>query len=126
MSQPDHSATKSPLVCFYLSPCSVTMAPAFRLSLKAKVSDNMSHLMVDFTQERQMLQALKFLPGEMGTGLRAQDSGRERGDWDGATPPNREPGLSPNCTAFGLYLSWVVSSLAPPTQKWACCCVDRT
>ncbi|KAM5189368.1 fibronectin type III and SPRY domain-containing protein 1 isoform 4-T4 [Callospermophilus lateralis] len=43
-------------------PCSVTMAPAFRLSLKAKVSDNMSHLMVDFAQERQMLQALKFLP----------------------------------------------------------------
>ncbi|XP_077890061.1 fibronectin type III and SPRY domain-containing protein 1 isoform X2 [Ictidomys tridecemlineatus] len=40
----------------------VTMAPAFRLSLKAKVSDNMSHLMVDFAQERQMLQALKFLP----------------------------------------------------------------
>ncbi|XP_021571410.1 fibronectin type III and SPRY domain-containing protein 1 [Carlito syrichta] len=38
------------------------MAPAFRLSLKAKVSDNMSHLMVDFAQERQMLQALKFLP----------------------------------------------------------------
>ncbi|XP_019412545.1 PREDICTED: fibronectin type III and SPRY domain-containing protein 1 isoform X3 [Crocodylus porosus] len=41
---------------------SVTMAPAFRLSLKAKVSDNMSHLMVDFAQERRMLQALKFLP----------------------------------------------------------------
>ncbi|XP_025052300.1 fibronectin type III and SPRY domain-containing protein 1 isoform X3 [Alligator sinensis] len=41
---------------------SVTMAPAFRLSLKAKVSDNMSHLMVDFAQERCMLQALKFLP----------------------------------------------------------------
>ncbi|XP_039622904.1 fibronectin type III and SPRY domain-containing protein 1 [Polypterus senegalus] len=41
---------------------SVTMAPAFRLSLKAKVSDNMSHLMVDFTQEKQMLQALTFLP----------------------------------------------------------------
>ncbi|XP_059107912.1 fibronectin type III and SPRY domain-containing protein 1 [Peromyscus eremicus] len=40
----------------------VTMAPAFRLSLKAKVSDNMSHLMVDFAQERQMLQTLKFLP----------------------------------------------------------------
>uniref|UniRef100_A0A8C2VUU8 Fibronectin type III and SPRY domain-containing protein 1 n=1 Tax=Chinchilla lanigera TaxID=34839 RepID=A0A8C2VUU8_CHILA len=40
----------------------VTMAPAFRLSLKAKVSDNMSHLMVDFAQERQMLQALTFLP----------------------------------------------------------------
>lgn len=38
------------------------MAPAFRLSLKAKVSDNMSHLMVDFAQERRMLQALKFLP----------------------------------------------------------------
>ncbi|XP_013927291.1 PREDICTED: fibronectin type III and SPRY domain-containing protein 1-like, partial [Thamnophis sirtalis] len=41
---------------------SVTMAPAFRLSLKAKVTDNMSHLMVDFAQERQMLQTLKFLP----------------------------------------------------------------
>lgn len=40
------------------------MAPAFRLSLKAKVSDNMSHLMVDFAQERRMLQALKFLPGK--------------------------------------------------------------
>lgn len=42
---------------------SVTMAPAFRLSLKAKASDNMSHLMVDFSQERGMLQGLKFLPG---------------------------------------------------------------
>ncbi|XP_061593765.1 fibronectin type III and SPRY domain-containing protein 1 [Cololabis saira] len=41
---------------------SVTMAPAFRLSLKAKASDNMSHLMVDFSQERGMLQGLKFLP----------------------------------------------------------------
>lgn len=39
------------------------MAPAFRLSLKAKVSDNMSHLMVDFAQERRLLQALAFLPG---------------------------------------------------------------
>lgn len=38
------------------------MAPAFRLSLKAKVSDNMSHLMVDFAQERRLLQALAFLP----------------------------------------------------------------
>lgn len=42
---------------------SVTMAPAFRLSLKAKASDNMSHLMVDFSQEKEMLQGLKFLPG---------------------------------------------------------------
>uniref|UniRef100_A0A6I8QBU1 Fibronectin type III and SPRY domain-containing protein 1 n=1 Tax=Xenopus tropicalis TaxID=8364 RepID=A0A6I8QBU1_XENTR len=41
---------------------SVTMAPAFRLSLKAKVTDNMSHLMVDFTQERRLLQNLHFLP----------------------------------------------------------------
>ncbi|XP_069041978.1 fibronectin type III and SPRY domain-containing protein 1 [Lepisosteus oculatus] len=41
---------------------SVTMAPAFRLSLKPKVSDNMSHLMVDFSPERNMLLALKFLP----------------------------------------------------------------
>ncbi|KGL74373.1 Fibronectin type III and SPRY domain-containing protein 1, partial [Tinamus guttatus] len=46
-----------------VSPRSVTMAPAFRLSLKAKVSDNMSHLMVDFAQERRLLQALAFLPG---------------------------------------------------------------
>ncbi len=43
--------------------CSVTMAPAFRLSLKAKASDSMNHMMVDFTQERNMLQAIKFLPG---------------------------------------------------------------
>uniref|UniRef100_A0A9J8CZX8 Fibronectin type III and SPRY domain containing 1 n=1 Tax=Cyprinus carpio carpio TaxID=630221 RepID=A0A9J8CZX8_CYPCA len=41
---------------------SVTMAPAFRLSLKAKASDSMNHMMVDFTQERNMLQAIKFLP----------------------------------------------------------------
>ncbi|XP_038626019.1 FSD1-like protein isoform X4 [Tachyglossus aculeatus] len=40
----------------------VTMASAFRLSLKPKVSDNMTHLMVDFSQERQMLHTLKFLP----------------------------------------------------------------
>ncbi|XP_073522726.1 FSD1-like protein isoform X1 [Phyllobates terribilis] len=40
----------------------VTMAAAFRLSLKPKLSDNMTHLMVDFSQERQMLQSLKFLP----------------------------------------------------------------
>ncbi|KAJ3599307.1 hypothetical protein NHX12_033270 [Muraenolepis orangiensis] len=41
---------------------SVTMAPAFRLSLKAKASDNMSHMMVDFSQEREMLQGISFLP----------------------------------------------------------------
>uniref|UniRef100_A0A8C5M6A6 Fibronectin type III and SPRY domain-containing protein 1 n=1 Tax=Leptobrachium leishanense TaxID=445787 RepID=A0A8C5M6A6_9ANUR len=41
---------------------SITMAPAFRLSLKAKVTDNMSHLMVDFTQEQRLLQNLRFLP----------------------------------------------------------------
>lgn len=52
------------------------MAPAFRLSLKAKVSDNMSHLMVDFAQERRMLQALKFLPGEKGTFLGPGFSGQ--------------------------------------------------
>jgi hypothetical protein len=40
------------------------MAPAFRLSLKAKATDSMSHMMVDFTQEREMLQAIKFLPGQ--------------------------------------------------------------
>ncbi|KAI2661782.1 Fibronectin type III and SPRY domain-containing protein 1 [Labeo rohita] len=41
---------------------SVTMAPAFRLSLKAKASDSMNHMMVDFTHERSMLQAITFLP----------------------------------------------------------------
>ncbi|NXH78834.1 FSD1L protein, partial [Hydrobates tethys] len=40
----------------------VTMASAFRISLKPKVSDSMAHLMVDFTLERRMLQAVKFLP----------------------------------------------------------------
>uniref|UniRef100_A0A672QCM1 Fibronectin type III and SPRY domain containing 1 like n=1 Tax=Sinocyclocheilus grahami TaxID=75366 RepID=A0A672QCM1_SINGR len=40
----------------------VTMAPAFRLTMKPKATDNMTHLMVDFIQERQLLQGLKFLP----------------------------------------------------------------
>uniref|UniRef100_A0A8C2IK83 Fibronectin type III and SPRY domain containing 1-like n=1 Tax=Cyprinus carpio TaxID=7962 RepID=A0A8C2IK83_CYPCA len=40
----------------------VTMAPAFRLTMKPKATDNMTHLMVDFSQERQLLQGLKFLP----------------------------------------------------------------
>ncbi|XP_059689251.1 FSD1-like protein isoform X1 [Gavia stellata] len=40
----------------------VTTASAFRISLKPKVSDSMTHLMVDFALERRMLQAVKFLP----------------------------------------------------------------
>ncbi|XP_071198650.1 FSD1-like protein isoform X3 [Salvelinus alpinus] len=40
----------------------VTMAPAFRLTMKPKATDNMNHLMADFNQERQLLQNLKFLP----------------------------------------------------------------
>ncbi|NXU29094.1 FSD1L protein, partial [Thalassarche chlororhynchos] len=40
----------------------VTVASAFRISLKPKVSDSMTHLMVDFALERRMLQAVKFLP----------------------------------------------------------------
>ncbi|KAK1176202.1 FSD1-like protein isoform X4 [Acipenser oxyrinchus oxyrinchus] len=40
----------------------VTMAPAFRLTMKPKATDCMTHLMVDFSQERQMIQSLKFLP----------------------------------------------------------------
>ncbi|XP_009563006.2 FSD1-like protein isoform X1 [Cuculus canorus] len=40
----------------------VTMASAFCISLKPKVSDSMTHLMVDFALERRMLQAVKFLP----------------------------------------------------------------
>lgn len=81
------------------------MAPAFRLSLKAKVSDNMSHLMVDFAQERQMLQALKFLPGEMGTtsGTRTV-GGREKTGMELECPAHkhRDPRLSPNCTGLDL------------------------
>ncbi|NXG94043.1 FSD1L protein, partial [Stercorarius parasiticus] len=41
---------------------SVTMASAFRISLKPAVSDSMTHLMVDFTLERRILQAVNFLP----------------------------------------------------------------
>ncbi|KAI1891649.1 hypothetical protein AGOR_G00145950 [Albula goreensis] len=52
---------------------SVTMAPAFRLSLKAKASDNMSHLMVDFSQEREMLRAIKFLPVPTTPEIQASD-----------------------------------------------------
>lgn len=122
MSQPDHSATKPPLVCSCLPPCSITMAPAFRLSLKAKVSDNMSHLMVDFAQERQMLQALKFLPGEMGTTSGARDSGRDRGDWDEA----RRPRPYKQGAQAEPKLHRVRSSIAPSTQRWACCCVGGT
>ncbi|KAG8455088.1 hypothetical protein GDO86_001346 [Hymenochirus boettgeri] len=40
----------------------VTMAAAFRLSMKPKVSDNMTHLMVDFSEEMKMILTLKFLP----------------------------------------------------------------
>ncbi|KFQ55494.1 FSD1-like, partial [Pelecanus crispus] len=40
----------------------VTMASVFCISLKPKVSDSMTHLMVDFALERRMLQAVKFLP----------------------------------------------------------------
>ncbi|MGH0178179.1 UNVERIFIED_CONTAM: hypothetical protein FKN15_008376 [Acipenser sinensis] len=40
----------------------VTMAPAFRLTMKPKATDCMTHLMVDFSRERQMIQSLKFLP----------------------------------------------------------------
>ncbi|KAK1152618.1 fibronectin type III and SPRY domain-containing protein 1-like [Acipenser oxyrinchus oxyrinchus] len=49
-------------VCVCVCVCVVTMAPAFRLSLKAKVSDSMSHLMVDFSRERSQLKSLSFLP----------------------------------------------------------------
>lgn len=80
----------------HLLPCSVTMAPAFRLSLKAKVSDNMSHLMVDFAQERRMLQALTFLPGERGTCWRAKIAGKWPGSLGG---PETRPrvGLTAIC-----------------------------
>ncbi|XP_040396655.1 FSD1-like protein isoform X3 [Cygnus olor] len=40
----------------------VTMASAFRISLKPSISDSMTHLMVDFSLERHALQALRFLP----------------------------------------------------------------
>ncbi|XP_032942402.1 FSD1-like protein isoform X4 [Catharus ustulatus] len=41
---------------------SVTVASAFRLSLKPRVSDSMTHMMVDFALEKRMLQSVKFLP----------------------------------------------------------------
>ncbi|XP_030641141.1 FSD1-like protein [Chanos chanos] len=40
----------------------VTMAPAFRVTMKPKATPTMTHLMVDFSQERQLLQNLRFLP----------------------------------------------------------------
>ncbi|CAH1251983.1 FSD1 [Branchiostoma lanceolatum] len=40
----------------------VTMSPAFRLTLKPKVTDNMSHLVADFTEEKEALRKLDFLP----------------------------------------------------------------
>ncbi|KAM6391989.1 FSD1-like protein [Rhynochetos jubatus] len=40
----------------------VRMALAFSISLKPNVSDCMTHLMVDFSLEKRMLQSVKFLP----------------------------------------------------------------
>uniref|UniRef100_A0AAY4A2Q2 FSD1-like protein n=1 Tax=Denticeps clupeoides TaxID=299321 RepID=A0AAY4A2Q2_9TELE len=51
----------------------VTMAPAFRLTMKPKATDNMTHLMVDFSQERQILQNLKFLPVPRAPEIDVQD-----------------------------------------------------
>ncbi|KAM9441458.1 FSD1-like protein isoform 3-T3 [Clarias gariepinus] len=51
----------------------VTMAPAFRLTMKPKASDNMTHLMVDFSQERQLLQGLRFLPVPRAPEIDVQD-----------------------------------------------------
>lgn len=42
----------------------VTMAPAFRLTTRPVVSENMSQFTVDFSTERAGLQRLYFLPGE--------------------------------------------------------------
>ncbi|XP_031433651.1 FSD1-like protein isoform X2 [Clupea harengus] len=51
----------------------VTMAPAFRLTMKPKATDSMTHLMVDFSQERQLLQNLIFLPVPRAPEIDAQD-----------------------------------------------------
>ncbi|XP_062844597.1 FSD1-like protein isoform X3 [Trichomycterus rosablanca] len=51
----------------------VTMAPAFRMTMKPKASDNMTHLMVDFSQERQLLQGLRFLPVPRAPEIDVQD-----------------------------------------------------
>lgn len=40
------------------------MAPAFRLTTRPVVSENMSQYTVDFSTERAGLQRLYFLPGE--------------------------------------------------------------
>ncbi|XP_076867465.1 FSD1-like protein isoform X3 [Brachyhypopomus gauderio] len=51
----------------------VTMAPAFRLTMKPKATDSMSHLMVDFSQERRLLQGLHFLPVPRAPEMDVQD-----------------------------------------------------
>ncbi|KAM6985529.1 FSD1-like protein isoform 2-T2 [Aplochiton taeniatus] len=51
----------------------VTMAPAFRLTMKPKATDSMTHLMVDFSQERQQLQKLQFLPVPRAPEIDVQD-----------------------------------------------------
>ncbi|XP_046870951.1 FSD1-like protein isoform X1 [Hypomesus transpacificus] len=51
----------------------VTMAPAFRLTMKPKATDSMTHLMVDFSQERLFLQDLQFLPVPRAPELDGQD-----------------------------------------------------
>lgn len=51
----------------------VTMAPAFRLTMKPKATDSMTHLMVDFSQERQLLQNLQFLPVPRAPEIDVQD-----------------------------------------------------
>lgn len=42
----------------------VTMAPAFRLTTRPLVTENMSQFTVDFSSERAGLQRLHFLPGQ--------------------------------------------------------------
>lgn len=93
------------------------MAPAFRLSLKAKVSDNMSHLMVDFAQERRMLQALKFLPGEKrtfsGPGFQASGTLRKAAASLALEPQRRWPwGWSPEAPVP----VWVEPRASPPPR----------
>ena len=112
-----------------LSPCrSVTMAPAFRLSLKAKVSDNMSHLMVDFGQERRLLQGLAFLPGTPSRWGRAWTWRRPFGSAEGSVGAVGLRGAAWGCVvqcAQRLSLRGALPAArfgfngCPPRERWA-------
>ncbi|XP_023663992.1 FSD1-like protein isoform X2 [Paramormyrops kingsleyae] len=52
----------------------VTVAPAFRHTMKLKATANMSYLTVDFSEERRMLEKLSFLPVTVAWRMPVEDS----------------------------------------------------